>query len=261
MVFDFTKHRDGRIIKGKWEDILPLIEDKTYHMIVTDPPYGIGKNYNSSLSSNSSKDIVDKRPDKELWKQLYRILDDKGSLHMTVSNRHLTDWIDLVREAGFNYRHTSVYWNTKRRAGNMNGQFAYCWEPLLSFTKSTFKFRKRNFFDIYDHSGFKFTKHPAERNLWAWTKFVDHLPCGSILDPFAGVGTTAISAILAGCHHVDTIDVNPEYVNITKDRVRSIRKELEGKQLSEQESKYSVLDKMPLEVKEQLSRWKPDLLY
>jgi DNA modification methylase len=150
-------------------------------MIVTDPPYGIGLDYGDTADTW--------RPDRNTWGQLHLIGD---SLHMTVSNRHLDYWLAETTAANWEYLHTSVYWNDTRAGGNWNGQFAYAWEPLLSFKRKgeSFKLGKRMMTDVFQHDGRKDTPHPAERNLGMWRTFIDLLPDGLIVDPFMGSGTT-----------------------------------------------------------------------
>jgi hypothetical protein len=119
-----------------------------------------------------------------------------GSLHMTTSTKHLDYWIEQVKAAGFDYLHTSVYWNASRAGGNWNGLFAYAWEPLLSFVPhgQSFKLRKRMMTDVLQHHGRRTTDHPAERDLGTWVRFMDLLPGDLFLDPFSGVGTTLRAA-------------------------------------------------------------------
>lgn len=47
---------------------------------------------------------------------------------------------------------------------------------------------------------------------------------GVVLDPFGGVGTTAIAAINNDCHYV-LIELNPEYINLASKRIREHRRQ------------------------------------
>jgi DNA modification methylase len=160
--------------------------------VVTDPPYGIGLDYGERDDSW--------RPSREYWSILYDSVPNSSSLHMTVSNRHLPYWIEETTQAGWKYIHCSVYWNSTRAGGNWNGQFAYAWEPLLSFVKGddSFKLEKRMLSDVFQHDGSRTTDHPAERDISAWASFISHLPAGLILDPFMGSGTTLRAALDLG---------------------------------------------------------------
>lgn len=183
---------------GDSRELLPEVAKGTLvDTVVTDPPYGIGLEYGA--------DADDWRPDREFWRAIHRLLPPWGSLHMTVSNKHLPYWIDEVREGGFAYMHTSVYWNRTRAGGNWGGQFAYAWEPWLSFhveptelRTHPWKLDSRMMSDVFAHDGRRDTDHPAERDLATWRLFMDYLPGQIFLDPFAGVGTTLHAARLDG---------------------------------------------------------------
>lgn len=154
---------------------------------VTDPPYGIGLDYGETRDNW--------RPGAEVWRAIHSL--GVESLHLTVSNRHLPDWLFEAKVGGWDYLHTSVYWNDTRAGGNANGQFAYAWEPLLHFRRhrdAPFRLGTRQLTDVYRHKGYRETDHPAERCPGVWDQVVGILPQGGILDPFMGVGTTLLSA-------------------------------------------------------------------
>lgn len=189
-------YTDGQVTihHGESQDLLPrlnyLLTDPPIH-VVTDPPYGIGLEYGETVDGW--------RPGRDYWTLLFDTTPNNSSLHMTVSNKHLPYWIEEVQAAGWVYLHSSVYWNHTRSGGNWNGQFAYAWEPLLSFSKTgTFQLGKRMLSDVFRHDGSRSTQHPAERNISAWTTFMSHLPDGLILDPFMGSGTTLRAALNLG---------------------------------------------------------------
>ncbi len=192
----FYEDRLVAIYHGESQDLLPLLPlnpltDEAVH-VVTDPPYGIGLDYGDTVD--------DWRPDWHYWEMIHRLTPRHTSLHMTVSNRHLPYWISEVEGGGWEYIHTSVYWNEGRAGGNWNGQFAYAWEPMLHFKKPGYPFKlgKRMLTDVFKHDGSRTTDHPAERDISAWKTFMDHLPEGMILDPFLGSGTTLRAALDLG---------------------------------------------------------------
>ncbi len=179
-------YEDGScvIYHGDCREILPGL---TADVVITDPPYGI------DLAYNEHND--DWRPTaEEVWTPL--VATGAKSLHFTSSNRHLPFWLDEVRRAGWEYMHCSVYWNDTRAGGNWNGQFAYAWEPILSFKLpgSSFRLADRMMSDVFAHGGRKATAHPAERDRTAWGKFLRLVPGDTILDPFLGSGTTLLVA-------------------------------------------------------------------
>ena len=200
------------LICGDSRDVIKSIASGSVGVCVTDPPYGIGKDYGADPDSW--------RPGLDFWREVYRVLDADGSLHMTVSNKHLPYWLTEVMAAGFIYMHTSVYWNTTRVAGNWNGQFAYAWEPILHFKKGRFKLYKRMYTDVFEHRGKKETDHQAERDYSAWYRLMDGLPGNPVFDPFMGSGTTGVV-----CAKIDRdfigIEKDPECFDKAKTRIEN----------------------------------------
>ncbi len=200
--------QDGiTIYHADCRDVLPFLSD--IDTVLTDPPYGIGLEYGHE---------DDWRPGADVWKP---ILDTGAtSIHMTTSNRHLDYWLDTLRDCGWDYRHISVYWNDTRAGGNWNGQFAYAWEPWLSFIRrgSSFRLRKRMLTDVFAHRGDRTTGHPAERQIGVWRNFLDLLPGDVILDPFLGVGTTLDAAQQLGRRAIG-IEIEERYCQIAVDRL------------------------------------------
>lgn len=194
------------IYHGDCREVLSLVNAD---VIVTDPPYGIGLDYGHA---------DDWRPGAEVWTPA--LATGAESVHMTVSNRHLDYWLDTMRSSGWDYRHTSVYWNDTRAGGNWGGQFAYAWEPWLSFVKPghSFVLRKRMMTDIFQHRGQRTTDHPAERQRGVWFNFMDLLPDGSILDPFMGTGTTLDVAKEQGRRAIG-IEIEERYCEIAVQRL------------------------------------------
>lgn len=193
MIFDSG---DGWTIHlGDSELIVPTLGLQDVHY-VTDPPYGIGLEYGYTVD--------DWRPPYEYWQMLFDNCGSESTLHMTVSNKHLDGWLRDVTDAGWRYLHTSVYWNRRRAGGNANGQFAYAWEPLLSFSKTgTLTLARRMLTDVLWHKGVRSTEHPAERDLGVWRTFMSHLSRDRlIVDPFLGVGTTLRAALDLGLEAV-----------------------------------------------------------
>lgn len=203
------------IYQGDAQDIFPALSLNKLDCVhvVTDPPYGIGLTYGDTAD--------DWRADREFWRLLYEHTPSKASLHLTVSNRHLPAWISEVQAAGWLYEHCSVYWNTTRMGGNWGGQFAYAWEPWLSFSKGAFRLGQRMMSDVFRHEGRRSTDHPAERDLGAWSSFISHLPPGLIVDPFMGSGTT-LRAALNNNRSAVGIERETRWCVAAADRVRQL---------------------------------------
>jgi len=186
------------------------LPDGCVDLVVTDPPYGINKDF--GYRDNW-------RPDATVWRVCFDKLRDDSFLVLTVSNRHLPFWFDNLERAGFEYAHTGVYWNRCRAGGNCYGRFAYAWEPILYFAKGNIpKLRKRMLTDIFSHTGKTISSHPTEKDFQTWKKMIDLMEGDTILDPFMGSGTTALACKQLGRRFIG-FEINPKYVEICNQRL------------------------------------------
>src|SRR6266487_5209983 len=109
--------------------VVEQLPRRHFDIIFTDPPYGVSKEYGNVKDQG--------RPMLQFWAALAKLLKPDGSLHMTVSTKHLPEWMRRLSLSGWHYKHLSCYYNTTRKTGNVRGaNFAwpYAWEPWLSYT-------------------------------------------------------------------------------------------------------------------------------
>ena len=203
--------QDGiTIYYGDCREVLPGMRADS---VLTDPPYGIGLDYDSGPD--------DWRPGTDLWRLVFDAMDDAGLMTATVSSSPLPSWMAEIESAGFIYHHCSVYWNKCRAGGNHSGRYAFAWEPILHYGKvprSGFKLASRMLSDVYPHVGAKTTDHPAERDRGTWTKLLTITPGELVLDPFMGSGTTLVAAKQLGRKAIG-IELSERYCEIAAKRL------------------------------------------
>lgn len=220
----YYEDEKATLYKGDSGTIVSKMEPSSFDVIFTDPPYGVLKEY-------GEKKDKDTRPDNWFWRRLNFLLKPGGSLHFTCSTKHLPEWLFRVKQGGFDFRHTSVYWNMNRSAGNAHQggreiTFAYAWEPWLSFARNKedkIQFLKRMNSDVFEHHGAKISKHPAERDIGAWRRMAEHFigPGMRVLDPFNGTGTTLVVAKEIGAECVG-IEREEKWCEFTKNRLAQV---------------------------------------
>lgn len=257
----FNKDADCVLYEGDCLDLLSELPKEQIKLVVTSPPYNIGKPYEKSLEMD---DYVEQQA--EVIKECARVLSPSGSICWQVGNYVINGEIiplDIVLYpifAGLGLKlRNRIIWHYGHGL-HASKRFSGRYEVILWFTKSndyTFnldpiripqKYPQKKHFngskkgelsgnplgknpsDLWDIPNVKSnhvekTIHPCqfpveliERLVLSMTEENDW-----ILDPFMGVGTTAIAALIHN-RKVIGADIFPEYINIAKQRITDAKK-------------------------------------
>lgn len=229
------------------------LPDHSVHLMVTSPPYNVGKEYDADLSLDEYRDFL-----KRVWAEVKRVLVPGGRACINIANLGRKPYIPLnafiaadMLELGFLMR-GEIIWN---KAGSASPSTAWgSWlspanptlrdvhEYLLIFSKDTFSRKsvvkrestisKEEFLE-YTKSVWTFPAEPA-RKVGHPAPFPVELPyrltqlytfAGEVvLDPFMGSGQTAIAALKSGRHYVG-YEINGEYVKLAEKRIKEFLRE------------------------------------
>jgi len=254
---EFDPTADFVLYEGNCLDLLPRIPDGFVKLVVTSPPYNLGKPYETRLDMDAYLS-----QQRRVIEECVRVLDDQGSICWQVGNYVDNGEIiplDIVlypifASLGLHLRNRIV-WHFGHGL-HASKRFSGRYEVLLWFTKGdeyTFnldavrvpqKYPNKKYFkgpkkgelsgnplgknpgDVWEIPNVKAnhvekTIHPCqfpveliERLVLAMTDKGDW-----VLDPFIGVGTTAIAALMHGRKAIGA-EIMPEYVEIAKERIR-----------------------------------------
>jgi len=260
----FDQKADFVVYEGECRDLVNSIPDKLVKLVVTSPPYNLGKPYETRM--DLEKYLSQQR---KVIEQCVRVLDDNGSSCWQVGNYVDNGEIiplDIVlypifASLGLHLRNR-IIWSFGHGL-HASKRFSGRYEVILWFTKSnlyTFnldavripqKYPKKKHFkgpkkgqysgnplgknpgDVWEIPNVKSnhvekTIHPCqfpveliERLVLSMTDEGDW-----VLDPFLGVGSTAIAALIHRRRAIGA-EIMEEYNTITKDRiVKAMRGEL-----------------------------------
>lgn len=225
---------------------LSELPDNSVHLMVTSPPYNVGKDYDGDLSLDEYLDVL-----RGVFAETFRVLVPGGRACVNVANVGRRPYIPLhafiitdMLKIGFRMR-GEIIWN---KAASSGGSTAWgSWmsasnptlrdvhEYILVFSKGPFgrrgKGKKstigRDEFLEFTRSIWKFQAESARRvghpapfpielphRLIQLYSFADEV----VLDPFCGSGTTCIAALKSGRHFVG-YDIVEEYVDLSCRRV------------------------------------------
>jgi site-specific DNA-methyltransferase (adenine-specific) len=226
------------------------LPDRSIHLVVTSPPYNVGKEYDGDLTLDQYRTLL-----KDVFAELYRVLVDGGRVCINVANLGRKPYMPIhsyvindMLESGFVMRGeiiwhkgssagTSTAWGSWQSASNPTLRDVH--EYILVFTKGSFSRKttgagkakstisKEEFLE-YTKSVWTFQAESARR-MGHPAPFPIELPYRCIqlytfeddvvLDPFCGVGSTCIAALKSGRHFVG-YDINQGYVQAARERVR-----------------------------------------
>ena len=217
-------------------------------LVITSPPYNIrnstgnglkngrgGKWQNAALQHGYTHHD-DRMPHDEYvaWQrrclaEMMRVLAEDGAIFYNhkwrVQGGLLQDRQDIV--AGFPVRQVIIW---KRKGGfNFNpGYFLPTYEVIYLIAKPGFRLapKANGFGDVWEFTQEMRNPHPAAFPVDLIDRIVQSTTGHTILDPFIGSGTTAISALNFGRKFIG-IDLSPEYCALAEQRIRQHRMTLE----------------------------------
>lgn len=209
----------NQIILGDSLDVMRRLPSGSVDLIVTSPPYnlknssgnglkdGRGGKWQKAALINGYQEHSDNMPYDEYckWqrsclKQMYRLLKDNGAIFYNhkwrVQKGLLQDRHEILK--GFPVRQIIIW---KRKGGiNFNsGYFLPTYEVIYMIAKPNFKLAKgsNKWGDVWEIMQEMNNPHPAPFPIELTDRIISSTTAKLILDPFAGSGTTAVSAV----HH------------------------------------------------------------
>lgn len=218
------------------------------HLMVTSPPYNVGKEYDENLTLTDYRGLL-----KKVFSEVHRVLVPGGRACVNVANLGRKPYIPLhgfiiedMSDIGFLMRGEIIWnkasssspstaWGSWLSAANPTLRDVH--EYILVFSKDTFNRKKlkdrestitRDEFLEFTKSVWTFPAEPAKKvghpapfpvelpyrliQLYTFKKEV-------VLDPFVGSGTTCIAALKTKRYYVG-YDNTEEYVKLAKRRIK-----------------------------------------
>ena len=210
-------------------DVLPGFETESFHLVVTDPPYGQGFRSNQRSEKFDPLDN-DGEGDRDVIREVLR-----ESVRLVGQTRHLyvfgpTDVLDGLKVS----KPVSVIWNKMMMGG---GDLTSRWGPsheVVRFLVSKHRhagqsgsvpigarLRKGTVLSVPRATG-RTVRHPTEKPVLLLSEFIESSSNRGerVLDPFGGVGSTGVAAILLG-RKATIIEKKLEYAKIAVERIRA----------------------------------------
>ncbi|MEM3389750.1 MAG: site-specific DNA-methyltransferase [Thermoproteota archaeon] len=239
-----------RLLLGDARELLKKFPSRCMHLMVTSPPYNVGKEYDENLTLSEYLEFLT-----QVMEEVYRVLVWGGRVCFNVANLGRKPYlplhkyiIDIFEGIGFLMRGEIIWYKGDAVAGSstawgtwksaINPTLRDTHEYILVFSKGSLQRKNegrestisRDEFIEFTKSVWNFPPESAER-VGHPAPFPEELPYRCIqlytfkgdvvLDPFCGVGTTCVVAIKTGRHFVG-IDINREYIEKGKKRINTL---------------------------------------
>jgi len=211
---------------------MKIIPDESVDLIFTSPPYNLGNQHHTG--NNRFKPYTDDLPEEEYQKwqlkvltECYRILKPNGSMWYNHKNRikkgrQITPYEWLLKSQ-FVIKQEIIWFNGSQNFDKI--RFYPMTERLYWLAKSpkTTLQNVLNHHDVFTRAEWKPEGTKSEFKRAFPVKMVqDILSCfpkaETVLDPFMGSGTTAISCINTNRNYIG-FELNKEYYEIAKNRI------------------------------------------
>jgi len=226
------------------------LPDACVHLMVTSPPYNVGKEYDADLSLEEYLAFL-----RNVWREVRRVLVPGGRACINIANLGRKPYIPLhayilqdMQDLGFLMR-GEVIWDKGASAASStawgswlspeNPTLRDSHEYILIFSKDSYKRKQlngrkptisRDEFLTFTRSVWNFPTesarrigHPAPFPVELHYRLIQLYTFSGevVLDPFMGSGQTAVAAAKSGRHYLG-YEINASYVRLAEERIRSI---------------------------------------
>lgn len=216
------------VILGNALDVLPTMPTESYALVVTDPPYGV--EWSSGFRAESFGQLAnDGAADRMLIREIIR-----HSVRLVGQNRHLyvfgpTDVLDGLKVSAV----TPLIWDKATLgAGNLTAAWSPAHEPISFMTSKhrhagqagqegvPNRLRKGSVLRFPRPTGRK-VRSPSEKPVALLRELIESSSRQGeiVLDPFAGVGSTGVAAVLSGRRTV-LVELDTRWAEIAVERLQ-----------------------------------------
>lgn len=264
-ILPYYKNEDFTLYNGDSLEIMSRLPDNCIDMIFADPPYMLSNDgfscQNGKMVSvnkgkwDKSKGFEDDLLFHETWlKQCHRILKAEGTLWVSGTYHSIYQCGFLIQKLGYHILN-DIAWFKPNAAPNLSCRFFTASHETLIWARKDKKAKH-----IFNYSAMKngkfpedsikkdetqmrsvwsiptpppsekeFGKHPTQKPLSLLKRIVaSSTNKGAIiLDPFNGGGTTGIASKIIGNRQYIGIDMNKEYLELTKKKYEHLNNKLE----------------------------------
>jgi len=254
----------------KSSESMDELPENSIHLMVTSPPYNVGKEYDKGLTLDEYKSLLG-----NVFKEVYRVLVPGGRACVNVANLGRKPYIPLdafviqiMLDIGFLMR-GEIVWDKGSSAAASTAWGSWCsasnptlrdvHEYIMVFSKDTFKRPKpkgrkstisREEFLEWTKSVWSFPAesatrvgHPAPFPVELPLRFIKLYTFEGevVLDPFIGSGTTAIACLRTNRCFVG-YEIEKQYVDIANKRIQNELRQIKAEKEQAKLEKFTLIE-------------------
>jgi len=241
-------------ILAKSSESMAELPDHSVHLMVTSPPYNVGKEYDENLTLEEYLEFLNR-----VWREVYRVLVPGGRACINIANLGRKPYIPLhsyivrdMAEIGFLMRGEIIWnkgasaspstaWGSWRSPANPTLRDIH--EYILIFSKAGFSRKnptqrratisRDEFLELtksvwsFPAVSAKSVGHPAPFPMELPHRLIQLYTFGGdvVLDPFMGSGQTAIAAVQGKRSYVG-YEIEADYLRLAEQRVKRFIREV-----------------------------------
>ncbi|MCZ4069239.1 DNA methyltransferase [Microbacterium sp. H37-C3] len=215
---------------GDARDVLADIPKESTHLILTDPPYGVewrsnqrAERFSQLVGDGASED--ERAIVREVLRHCVRIVGQNRHLYVfgpsdVLDGQKVSEVVELIWDKGTlgSGDVTSVWGPQHERVSFCTSKFRHAGQTGGSGVPT--RLRKGSILRFTRPTGRK-VRHPSEKPVPLLTELIESSSRRGelIVDPFAGVGSTGVAAILSGRRAL-LVEKDPQWIPIAVERLK-----------------------------------------
>jgi site-specific DNA-methyltransferase (adenine-specific) len=222
------------------------IPDNCVAMMITSPPYNVGKDYDEDLDIDEYLTLL-----RKVFEESWRVIEPGGRIAINVANLGRKPYLPLnqyvasmLTNIGFDLRGEIIWQKAKSAGGSCawgswmsaknptlrdvheyiivasKGSFSRVRQGADTINKEDFLEATVSIWDILPESARR-VGHPAPFPVELPRKLIELYTFEGdlVLDPFLGSGSTAVAAVETGRHYVG-YELNRDYIDLAERRIK-----------------------------------------
>lgn len=219
------------IYHGDCQEVLPTLDSETVDLVLTDPPYNVGKYFGECTDDNRPEDVY-WADYKEAFELIFPLMKQSALLYVSSTTKQMYCIKPLLEEIGWRWLQTLIWYRPNMIMGTktFRAPWSQLYEPITLVVKgkrpkmikpSELKSAKTHDVLIYASPQSNFHEsvdHPTQKPIGLYNAIIARSKGLTVLDPFMGSGTTLLSAKNLGRSAIG-IEIEEKYCEIAAKRL------------------------------------------